>query len=95
MTRKIRPIRVLLAVVILLMLADFVFRGVVPAFTSSRNDFSDPYVGAWLWRHGKNPYDVALVNATARQLTHSSLVVVPIYPPTAYVLVVPFSFLPW
>ncbi|MBZ5612714.1 MAG: DUF2029 domain-containing protein [Acidobacteriia bacterium] len=85
----------LLAVVILLMLADFVFRGVVPAFTSSRNDFSDPYVGAWLWRHGKNPYDVALVNATARQLTHSSLVVVPIYPPTAYVLVVPFSFLPW
>jgi len=95
MTRMTRLIRVVLVVVILLMVADFVFRGVVPAFTGGRNDFSDPYVGAWLWRHGKNPYDVALVNATARQLTHSWLAVVPIYPPTAYVLVLPFSLLPW
>jgi hypothetical protein len=87
--------RVLLAVIILLMLADFVFRGVVPAFTSDRNDFSDPYVGAWLWRHGENPYDVALVNATARRLTHATLAVVPIYPPSTYLLVVPFSLLPW
>lgn len=95
MTQMTSLTRVLLAVIILLMLADFVFRGVVPALTADKNDFSDPYVGAWLWRHGENPYDVALVNATATQLTHSRVVVVPIYPPTAYVLVIPFSLLPW
>ena len=87
--------RGLLALVTLLMLADFVFRAVVPAFTSDRNDFSDPYVGAWLLHHGENPYDVALVNTTAKRLTHSALPVVPIYPPSAYVLVIPFSLLPW
>ncbi len=95
MTRMTSLIRVLLALITLLMLADFVFRGVVPAFASGTNDFSDPYVGAWLWRHGQNPYDVALVNATARRLTQSTLPVVPIYPPTAYVLVTPFTLLPW
>jgi hypothetical protein len=95
MTRMTSLIRVLLAVLTLLMLADFVFRGVVPALTSGTNDFSDPYVGAWLWRHAENPYDVALVNATARRLTQSTLPVVPIYPPTAYVLVTPFTLLPW
>ena len=75
------------------MLADFVFRGVVPAVT--RNDFSDVYVGAWLWRHGQNFYDAALTKATATQLTDSHVNVVLIYPPTALVLMAPFSFLPW
>lgn len=90
-----RVTRVLLAAITLLMIADFVFHGVLPALTTGKNDFSDPYVGAWLWRRRQNPYDPALVNATARQLTHSTAIVAPIYPPTAYVLAAPFSLLPW
>lgn len=93
MTRSLTS--VLLLAVTLLMIGDFVFRGVVPARNAGKNDFSDPYVGACLWRHGQNPYDVARVTATAKQLTHSDALVVPIYPPTAYVLILPFTFLPW
>ena len=75
------------------MLADFVFRGIVPFVT--RNDFSEVYVGSWLWRHGQNFYDSDLTRTTATQLTGSHVNLVLIYPPTALVLMSPFSFLPW
>ncbi len=75
------------------MLADFVFRGIVPFVT--RNDFSEVYVGSWLWRHGQNFYDSDLTRNTATQLTGSHVNLVLIYPPTALMLMVPFSFLPW
>ena len=75
------------------MLADFVFRGIVPLAT--RNDFSEVYVGSWLWRHGQNFYDSDLTRTTATQLTGSHVNLVLIYPPTALILMAPFSFLPW
>ena len=87
--------RMLVGLFVLLMLCDFIVRGIVPSLNSSKNDFSDPFVGSWLWIHGQNPYDGTLVEATARHLTHSMLPVVPIYPLTTYVLVAPFSALPW
>ena len=87
--------RVLIGIFVLLMLCDFVFRGIVPSVSSGRNDFSDPFVGSWLWTHGQNPYDRIVVAAAAKQLTHSSLPVVPIYPLTTYVLVAPFTLLSW
>jgi hypothetical protein len=87
--------RVLIGIFVLLMLCDFVFRGIVPSPSSGRNDFSDPFVGSWLWIHGQNPYDRIVVAAAAKQLTHSSLPVVPIYPLTTYVLVAPFTLLSW
>jgi len=87
--------RLLVGLFVLLMLGDFVIRGIVPSLDSPKNDFSDPFIGSWLWTHGQNPYDRAVVAATARQLTHSTLPVVPIYPLTTYVLVTPFSLLPW
>jgi hypothetical protein len=90
-----RWLRLVLALIALLMLADFVFNGVLTARDTTRNDFSEPYVGAWLWRHGENFYDSALTRATATQLTGSQINLVLIYPPTALVLMAPFSFLPW
>lgn len=88
-----RWLRFVLGFVSLLMLADFVFRGIVPFVT--RNDFSEVYVGSWLWRHGQNFYDSDLTRTTATQLTGSHVNLVLIYPPTALVLMSPFSFLPW
>jgi hypothetical protein len=87
--------RMLVAVFVLLMLGDFILGGILPSLKTARNDFSDPFVGSWLWTHGQNPYNSALVEATAERLTQSMLPVVPIYPLTAYVLVAPFSLLPW
>jgi glycosyl transferase family 87 len=81
--------------IIVLMLGDFVFRGIVPSFTAGKNDFTDPYVGAYLWRQGTNPYDMADATATGRLLTGSQMRVIPIYPPTAYLLVLPLTVLPW
>jgi hypothetical protein len=94
-TRRNRSIRILLVVVTVLMLGDFVVRGIVPAFTTGKNDFSDPYVGAWLWRHNQNPYDGALASAIGTQLIHSRQPVVPIYPPTTFLTVAPLSFFSW
>lgn len=88
-----RWLRVVLGLVCLLMLADFVFRGVLPFV--SRNDFSEVYVGSRLWRHGQNFYDSDLTRVTATRLTGSHVNLVLIYPPTALVLIAPFSFLPW
>jgi len=87
--------RTLMLVIIVLMLGDFVFRGIVPSFTTGKNDFTDPFVGAYLWRHSTNPYDVADATAAGRRLTGSQMRVVPIYPPTAYLLVSPLTVLPW
>jgi glycosyl transferase family 87 len=92
---RIKGIRVLLAVLVLMMLGDFVYRGFVPALTARKNDFSDPFIGAWLWRHGENPYDSALAETTSKQLVGSRLSIVPIYPPTTYLLAAPLSLLPW
>jgi hypothetical protein len=90
-----RWLRVGLGCIAVAMLADFVFRGIGAAADTTRNDFSEVYVGAWLWRHGQNFYDAALTKATATQLTNSHVNLVLIYPPTALVLMAPFSFLPW
>jgi hypothetical protein len=87
--------KLLVALIVLLMAGDFIFGGIVPSFTTGKNDFSDPYVGSWLWAHGQNPYDSTLVTATANRLTHSSLPVIPIYPLTTYLLIAPLSVLPW
>ncbi len=86
---------VLLSITAMLMLGDFILRGVVPALTTGKNDFSDPYIGAWLWTHGKNPYDRALATSVSAKFTHSQIPVVPIYPPTTFVLLSPLSRLPW
>jgi hypothetical protein len=90
-----RWLRLVLGLIALLMLADFVFRGVGTASEVTRNDFSEVYVGSWLWRHGQNFYDASLTKATATQLTGSHVNLVLIYPPTALILMSPFSFLPW
>jgi hypothetical protein len=88
-------LRFTIAFIALLMLGDFIFRGILTAPQTVRNDFSEPYVGAWMWRHGENFYDSALTKATATRLTGSQVNLVLIYPPTALVLISPFSFLPW
>jgi hypothetical protein len=92
---RITILRAAVLIIVLLMLGDFVFRGIVPAKTSGKNDFSDPYVGAWLWRHGENPWDSALMSATAKNLNVTSQPLVPIYPLTTYALLTPFSYFSW
>jgi hypothetical protein len=92
---KRRWLHLLLGVIALLMLADFVFRGIVPAFEGSKNDFSEVYVGAWMWRHGQNFYDAPLAWQVGNQIADTRVNIVLIYPPTALVLVAPFTFLPW
>lgn len=87
--------RLLLIGVTILMLSDYVGRGVFEAWSSEKNDFSDPYCGAWLWRHAQNPYDVALATAVNISRARSYVKIVPVYPVTTYVLMVPLSFVPW
>lgn len=89
-----RP-RLLLGLISLLMVADLVLRGLNLAFEPAKTDFSDVYAGAWLWRHGQNFYDSALATRAHEQLVHASFQIAPVYPPTAFVLVSPFTFLPW
>jgi len=81
--------------IIVLMLGDLILRGVVPSFTEGKNDFTDPYVASWLWRHGTNPYDVGGATVAGKALTGSPMRVVPIYPPTTYMLVSPLTLLSW
>jgi alpha-1,2-mannosyltransferase len=90
-----RWLRALLALIALLMLADFVFRGIVPAVKGEKNDFSEVYVGAWMWRHGQNFYDAELATATGSMVANTHAKIVLIYPPSALVFVAPFTFLPW
>jgi hypothetical protein len=87
--------RLLLGLISLLMVADLVLRGLNLAFEPAKTDFSDVYAGAWLWRHGQNFYDSALATRAHEQLVHASFQIAPVYPPTAFVLVSPFTFLPW
>lgn len=79
----------------LLMLADFVFRGVALASHPGKTDFTELYTSAWLWRHGMNFYDSGLVTTTAERLTGSDVIIAPVYPSTTLVAVAPFTFLPW
>src|ERR1700730_971574 len=88
-------LRTLLGLIALLMLADFVFRGIVPALGPGKNDFSEVYVGAWMWRHGQNFYDAPLATAIGDSLGNTRVNIVLIYPPTALVLISPLTFLPW
>jgi hypothetical protein len=94
-TMKRRWLHLLLGLIAVLMLADFVFRGIVPAFEGSKNDFSEVYVGAWMWRHGQNFYDAPLAHQVGSQIADTNVNIVLIYPPTALVLIAPFTFLPW
>jgi hypothetical protein len=87
--------RLLLIGFTILMLVDFIGRGVFESWSAGKNDFSDPYCGAWLWRHGQNPYDSALATAANISLTRTHLKIVPVYPLTTYVLTAPLSLVPW
>jgi hypothetical protein len=89
-----RWLRVLLGLFAIAMLADFVFRGIIPALGPGKNDFSEVYVGAWLLRHGQNFYDVTLSTAAGNQLGNVGVDHALIYPPTTLVLMAPFTFLP-
>ena len=82
-------------VFVVLMLGDFVLRGIIPSFAFDKNDFSDPFCASWLWSHGQNPYDSVLATNVNRLLVHSQIRMVPVYPPTTYLLLSPLSLLPW
>jgi hypothetical protein len=84
-----------LGTIALLMVSDFVMHGIVPAFEASRTDFSEVYIGAWLWRHGGNFYNSTLATATQERLIGVSVQSATLYPPTAFVLFSPISFLSW
>ena len=90
-----RWLRALLGLIALVMLGDFIFRGIVPALGPGKNDFSEVYVGAWMWRHGLNFYDASLATATGDLLGNTRVNIALVYPPTALVLIAPFTFLPW
>jgi hypothetical protein len=85
----------LLGIVAMLMVSDFVFRAMVPAFEPGKTDFSELYTGAWLWRHGQNFYNSSLATATQHRLAGAWAQIAPIYPPTTFALVSPLTFLPW
>ena len=90
-----RWLKVVVSLFVLLIIYDFLVRGIVPSLASAKNDFSDPFVGSWLWIHGQSPWNMTLVAGAAQRLSGSALPVVPIYPLTTYVLVSPFALLPW
>src|SRR5690348_16353585 len=90
-----RTIHILLGIVALLMMADFIFRGLVPALHSGKNDFTEIYTGAWLWRHGQNFYDPDLATQTSTLLTGAKNHIALVYPPTTLMLTAPLTFLSW
>jgi hypothetical protein len=92
---SMRGVYLLLNIVALLMVSDFVLRAVVPAFEPGRTDFSELYTSAWLWRHGQNFYNSSLATATQQRLVGVSVQAAPIYPPTTFALISPFTFLSW
>jgi hypothetical protein len=92
---RLRGVYPLLSVVALLMVCDFLLRGIALAFEPRRTDFSELYTCAWLWRHGQNFYNSTLATVEQQRLVGVSVQAAPIYPPTTFVLVSPFSFLPW
>ena len=92
---RLRGVSLLLGLICLLMVSDFVLRAIVPAFEPSKSDFSEVYTSAWLWRHGQNAYDTNLATVTQERLVGVSVQVAPIYPPTTFALVSPFTYLPF
>jgi len=88
-------LHLLLALIALLMLADFIFRGIAPAFEGSKNDFAELYVGGWMWRHGQNFYDAPLARAVGDRIANTRVNIVLIYPPTALPPIAPLTFMPW
>ncbi len=85
----------LLLLLTLGMAGDLLVRGVGAALQACRNDFSDPYFAATLFRQGLNPYDRTLATALSIRAADCHVPVVPLYPPTAYVLFTPLTLLPW
>ena len=77
------------------MLADFILRGVTRAFDPGKTDFLEVYTGAWLWRHGQNFYDSALATRIAAHFAGTDMLEAIVYPPSAFVLFSPLTFLPW
>jgi hypothetical protein len=96
-----RLCKIVLAGLALLMLAGLIDRGIVPAISgkksdaSASNDFAGPWIGAWMWRHDQNPYDVALTSAVGRRFLNNDRPVVLIYPATSCMLLSPFTLLSW
>jgi len=90
-----RGLYLLLGIVALLMVSDFLLRAIVPAFEPAKTDFSELYTSAWLWRHGQNFYNSSLTTATQKRLVGVSVQVAPIYPPTTFALLSPFTYLPY
>src|ERR1700758_4434004 len=87
--------RIALIVLTVLMLGDLLFRGVVASRDAGKNDFSDLYCAASLWRNGRNPYDSSLATALSIKLTRTHIPIVPVYPTTAYLIVAPLTFFNW
>jgi len=85
----------LLALIAALMFADLIGRAIIPAFRPDKTDFSELYASAWLWRHGANPYDDDAATEAQTRLVGCSVYLAPIYPLSTFVLVSPFTFLPW
>ncbi len=94
-TRSARQAYLTLGIISALMVSDLVLRGIVPAFEPGRTDFSEVYASTWLWRHGQDFYSSALATAVHERLVGVRVQLAPIYPPTALVLLSPFTFLPW
>jgi hypothetical protein len=92
---RARAVILFLGLVGLLMVSDFVFRSIVPAFEPSKTDFSELYTSAWLWRHGQNPYDPSLATEAQTRVVGVSVQISPIYPLSTFALVSPFTFLDW
>jgi hypothetical protein len=90
-----RLLHFLLGALVTLMLADFLFRGVGTAMSPGRTDFTEIYVGAWLFRHGQNFYDASLTTAMSDSLAKVQVQTALVYPPTTLLLFVPFTYLPW
>lgn len=87
--------RLICCLLISIGLGGFLGRTVLRAYVDDRNDLSDPYFASRLWLHGQNPYDVRLATQLSAKQIHSEMRLVPVYPPTAYVVLAPLGLLPW
>ena len=92
---RYRVATVLLLVLSLVMISDFVFRGIGLAFKPRPSDFSELYISATLWRQGENPYDPALAASTHERLVGVRAPFHPVYPLTTLALISPITFIHW
>ncbi len=94
--REIALMMVLVSVIGIALL-DFASVAMLPQGKLGQTDFTDLYVGGWLWRHGQNPYEFGRVTETWNQVSdHAfSSELKTIYPATAYMLTSPLTLLPW